>query len=725
MKSKLSFRKKAIEPLIAAILLIVVAVILITIVLSWGKMFTTDALGKAKVVELTQSDAESFIYPKSLQDGILQFTYSPQSNFGEIVIESYKVTSDSGETLDTNLSSAYTLKQGTNVISLTDFSSLGLEANKKVTIILQTTDNQYVSIKNITNKFTKTSETPEAPEVPLSSEKNIISFTINDINGIIDQDLNTIAFELESGTNVTSLTPTITISEDATITPASGVSQNFTDSVTYTVTAEDNSTKIYTVSITIGSESIVDANLPYVMFGDSKLYIQPSGSNTNDGLGDADEYFDLCDYDEVTYNCIPDGNFPAKEYCEDLNAHGYDDWYLPSISQLAAIFESYIYDEDDDCMELWKGAKNTTVECINNAISETYVGEFVPLTDDDYYMSSTDYGLSSFFNLYLYYGHLNILSAGFNNYARCVRDDLPEEIVLTGDANLPYVKFGDSKLYIQPSGSNAIDGTGTDDITLNFENAKQFCSDLNAHGYDDWYVPSNTQWSAIIEAYKYDANDECLDSYGDVSNECINAEISKTYSGNLVNIKDAFYWSRTYADTYSNFYVDLDRLETNSDYFFEDESVYVRCVRDDNDLYVEPEPVILNPDTNLPYILGRDSKLLYIQPTDGPGKLNWVAAKSYCEDLNLNNYTDWYLPYNSQLEMMWHSCPDSEKTTSCMNGVIGATNDNFVNLKDSDSDYWSSTDNGETMAYKINMATGYTGIVYSSGEYNYRCVRDQ
>ena len=644
MKSKLNLRRKAIEPLIAAILLIVVAVILITIVLSWGKMFTTKSLEKVETLELNKSDVEHFIYPKKTNSDAIQFVYSPpiSENFGEVKLKSYKILYGSEETEDINLSIEHSLNAGLNIINISNTSlDPEIDFSSKVTLILKTTDGYYITLKNISFENLNSNSSGESEE--------------------------------DSG----------------------------------------------------ATESIVDANLPYVMFGDSKLYIQPSGSNTNDGLGDADEYFDLCDYDEVTYNCIPDGNFPAKEYCEDLNAHGYDDWYLPSISQLAAIFESYIYDEDDDCMELWKGAKNTTVECINNAISETYVGEFVPLTDDDYYMSSTDYGLSSFFNLYLYYGHLNILSAGFNNYARCVRDDLPEEIVLTGDANLPYVKFGDSKLYIQPSGSNAIDGTGTDDITLNFENAKQFCSDLNAHGYDDWYVPSNTQWSAIIEAYKYDANDECLDSYGDVSNECINAEISKTYSGNLVNIKDAFYWSRTYADTYSNFYVDLDRLETNSDYFFEDESVYVRCVRDDNDLYVEPEPVILNPDTNLPYILGRDSKLLYIQPTDGPGKLNWVAAKSYCEDLNLNNYTDWYLPYNSQLEMMWHSCPDSEKTTSCMNGVIGATNDNFVNLKDSDSDYWSSTDNGETMAYKINMATGYTGIVYSSGEYNYRCVRDQ
>ena len=291
MKSKLSFRKKAIEPLIAAILLIVVAVILITIVLSWGKMFTTDALGKAKVAELTQSDAESFIYPKSLQDGILQFTYSPQSNFGDLTIEKYKVLSDSGETPDTNLSSAYTLKQGTNVISLTDFSSLGLEANKKVTIILQTTDNQYVSIKNIR----------------YVSIKNITN--------------------------------------------------NFT-------------------------EAPVD--LPYVMFGTRKLYIQPDQNTT-------------------TMNWTT-----AVAYCNTLDANGYSDWYLPFVSQLMVMWEA--------CPE-----QSKSNSCMNNAIGATNTN-FVSLIGDDYW-SSTESGAAPAYRIAMDDGTIRTdASKSGNEYVRCVRD---------------------------------------------------------------------------------------------------------------------------------------------------------------------------------------------------------------------------------------------------------------------------------------------------------------
>ena len=148
-------KAKAITPIVTTILLVVVAVILVTIVLNWGKVFTTSSLSKAQGIELTQSDAVSFIYPTQLKDGIIQFNYSPPSSesFGNIVITSYKVLSDSGETPDTNLSSSYTLKQGSNLIDLTGFSALGLSSSSKITIVLQTSDNSYIH-KNITNQFT-------------------------------------------------------------------------------------------------------------------------------------------------------------------------------------------------------------------------------------------------------------------------------------------------------------------------------------------------------------------------------------------------------------------------------------------------------------------------------------------------------------------------------------------------------------------------------------------
>ncbi len=54
----------------------------------------------------------------------------------------------------------------------------------------------------------------------------------------------------KSGSSVTAITPTI-VFDGLTISPDSGLAQDFTHPVTYTVTALDNSTRTYTVSITV------------------------------------------------------------------------------------------------------------------------------------------------------------------------------------------------------------------------------------------------------------------------------------------------------------------------------------------------------------------------------------------------------------------------------------------------------------------------------------------
>ncbi|MBC2726042.1 CFI-box-CTERM domain-containing protein, partial [Desulfosporosinus sp.] len=54
-----------------------------------------------------------------------------------------------------------------------------------------------------------------------------------------------------AGTSVTALVPTIAVSAKATVSPASGEAQDFTNPLTYTVTAENGTTKEYTVTVTV------------------------------------------------------------------------------------------------------------------------------------------------------------------------------------------------------------------------------------------------------------------------------------------------------------------------------------------------------------------------------------------------------------------------------------------------------------------------------------------
>ena len=85
------------------------------------------------------------------------------------------------------------------------------------------------------------------------NEKSILSFRFDalDEDGIIDEIARRISFVLPDETDVTQLVPTIEVSEGATVEPASGVAQDFTNPVTYTVTAQNGTTAVYTVMVIV------------------------------------------------------------------------------------------------------------------------------------------------------------------------------------------------------------------------------------------------------------------------------------------------------------------------------------------------------------------------------------------------------------------------------------------------------------------------------------------
>ena len=88
-----------------------------------------------------------------------------------------------------------------------------------------------------------------------SSEKKILSFAFVSpaVQAVITENAKTIVATVPEGTAVTSMIPIITVSEMATVHPASGTPMDFTNPVTYTVTAEDGSQASYIVTVTFGS----------------------------------------------------------------------------------------------------------------------------------------------------------------------------------------------------------------------------------------------------------------------------------------------------------------------------------------------------------------------------------------------------------------------------------------------------------------------------------------
>lgn len=82
-----------------------------------------------------------------------------------------------------------------------------------------------------------------------NDEARIVSFIINKTyKASIDEATKTIVAKLPASVDITTIIPTIQLSEDATVSPKSGVVQNFSEPVKYTVT-DNTATEVYTVIV--------------------------------------------------------------------------------------------------------------------------------------------------------------------------------------------------------------------------------------------------------------------------------------------------------------------------------------------------------------------------------------------------------------------------------------------------------------------------------------------
>ncbi|WP_194767911.1 T9SS type A sorting domain-containing protein [Tamlana sp. I1] len=111
-----------------------------------------------------------------------------------------------------------------------------------------------------------------------STETDILTFTLPEqtSEATIDATAHTVAIEVAFGTDLTSLTPAITLSANATVNPLSGVAQDFSNPVVYSVTAEDATTmQDWTVTVT---EAVANTETDIVSF----ILAEQSGTATID-----------------------------------------------------------------------------------------------------------------------------------------------------------------------------------------------------------------------------------------------------------------------------------------------------------------------------------------------------------------------------------------------------------------------------------------------------------
>ena len=95
-------------------------------------------------------------------------------------------------------------------------------------------------------------------ETATTTAKGITAFSINGVAGAVNNTTNTITITMPRGTDVTKLTPAISTNGVKSLTPGSGETVNFTNSVAYTATMEDGSTKTYTVTVYVDKGTLAD-----------------------------------------------------------------------------------------------------------------------------------------------------------------------------------------------------------------------------------------------------------------------------------------------------------------------------------------------------------------------------------------------------------------------------------------------------------------------------------
>lgn len=181
--------------------------------------------------------------------------------------------------------------------------------------------------------------------------KYILSFLIDDQVGIVSE--TEVLVVMPYGSDLTSLTPTITLSEGNTVSPESAVAQDFTNPVTYTVTAEDDSTKEYSVTAKVYEVGDTGPAGGIIFYGDTNYgtYFEaaPSDQTGTSAWSNIDNTeIDLAAAKNSSIGtgasntiAITDQaghtNSAAKK-CFDLSLGGKSDWFLPSYRELESLY---------------------------------------------------------------------------------------------------------------------------------------------------------------------------------------------------------------------------------------------------------------------------------------------------------------------------------------------------------------------------------------------------
>ncbi|AIY14447.1 DUF5018 domain-containing protein [Cellulophaga baltica] len=198
--------------------------------------------------ETSQDFTNAVIYTVTAQDQTIQeysVTLTVEGNEAKDITD-FIIDGVAGIITGTNIS--LTLPAGTDVTALSPtVIHTGASVNP-TSGVAQDFTNPVEYTVTATDGTTKMYNVTVSLALALSSDNDITSFSIDGVAGVISG--TTITVTLPAGTNVSSLTPAI-IHNGNTLNPDTGTAQDFTNPITYTVTADNLETQEYSVTVIV------------------------------------------------------------------------------------------------------------------------------------------------------------------------------------------------------------------------------------------------------------------------------------------------------------------------------------------------------------------------------------------------------------------------------------------------------------------------------------------